>query len=77
MNHQDIYSESLLYQWKSAIFMNTCYSQICILQHNYDIQNKMHFLWISYYRGIISYCGRPKQQVKQVSKLELNIPMNN
>jgi len=37
----------------------------------------MHFLWISYYRGIISYYARPKQQVKQVSKLELNIPMNN
>jgi hypothetical protein len=77
MNHQEIYSESPLYQWKSAIFMNTCYSQICSLQHNYDIQNKIHFLWISYYRAIKSYCVRPKQQVKQVRKLELNIPMKN
>jgi len=58
------------------MFMSTCYSQISILQHNYEIQNKMHFQWISYYRGIISNCARPKQQVKQVSKLELNIPIN-
>jgi hypothetical protein len=81
MNHKDIYSESLLYQkyaiaLKIAITMNTCYSQICILEHH--IQNKMHFLWISYYKGITNYCARPKLRVKQeVGKLELNIPMKN
>ena len=57
--------------------MNTCYSHICILQHNYDIQNKMHFLWISYYTGIKSYYARAKQEVKQVRKLELNVPTKN
>jgi len=57
--------------------MNTCYNQICVLQLNYDIQNKMHFLWISYYREIKSSCARAKQEVKQVRKLELNVPMKN